>query len=90
MSHAVKYLDFHCSTREKNILQTINSFAYDPLETDHYHGNLTFHKEPVYKGREAAKEAIKKLCKDKYYSDHAVKYREGRKVYWLIKVEWHC
>jgi hypothetical protein len=89
MSHAIRYLTFHCSTSEKAILREINEFAYDPQETSGYHGDLTFHKEPVYKGREAAEEAIAKLDKG-WYSDHAVRYREGRKIYWLVKVEWHC
>lgn len=52
MSHAIRYLDYHCSISEKAILKDINSFAYDPKETIGYHGDLTFHKEPVYKNRE--------------------------------------
>ena len=23
-------------------------------------------------------------------SEHAVRYRQGRKIYWLVKCEWHC
>ena len=30
MSHAIRYLDYHCSTSEKQILDDINRFAYDP------------------------------------------------------------
>ena len=89
MSHAIRHLDYHCSVSEKTILKDINSFAYDPQETSGYHGDLTFHKEPVYKTREDAMAAIEKLDKG-WYSDHAVRYRDGRKIYWLVKVEWHC
>lgn len=89
MSHAIRYLDYHCSTSEKQILDDINRFAYDPQETIGYHGGMIFHKEPVYKNREEAEEAIKKLDKG-WYDDHAVRYRLGRKIYWLVKVEWHC
>ena len=89
MSHAIEYLDYHCSTSEKAILKDINSFAYDPQETSGYHGDMTFHKEPVYKNREEAMAAIEKLDKG-WYSDHAVRYREGRRINWLVKVEWHC
>lgn len=89
MSHAIQYLDYHCSASEKTILKDINSFAYDPQETSGYHGDLTFHKEPVYKTREEAMAAIEKLDKG-WYSDHAVRYRDGRKIFWLVKVEWHC
>lgn len=89
MSHAIRHLDYHCSVSEKAILKDINSFAYDPRETIGYHGDLTFHKEPVYKNREEAMAAIKKLERGRY-NDHAVRYRNGRKIFWLVKVEWHC
>ena len=89
MSHAIRHLDYHCSVSEKTILKDINSFAYDPQETSGYHGDLTFHKEPVYKTREDAMAAIEKLDRG-WYSDHAVRYRDSRKIFLLIKVEWHC
>jgi hypothetical protein len=25
-----------------------------------------------------------------WYDDHAVRFRDGRKIYWLVKIEWHC
>jgi hypothetical protein len=89
MSHVIKHLTYHCSTSEKQILKDINRFAYDPKESSGYHGDLTFHKEPVYKNIEEAEEAIRKLDKG-WYSDHAVRYREGRKIFWLVKIEWHA
>ena len=89
MSHAIKHLDYHCSISETSILKDINSFAYDPQESHGYHGDLTFHKEPVYKDRDEALKAIETFDKG-WYNDHAVRYREGRKIYWLVKVEWHC
>lgn len=88
MSHAIGYLNFHCSTSEKQILKELNSFAYDPQETSGYHGNLHFHKEPVYKNEEEARAAIKRLDRG-WYDDHAVRYREGRKIFWLVKYEYH-
>ena len=89
MSHAIQYLDYHCSKSEHAILKDINSFAYDPQESSGYHGDLTFHKEPVYKNREEARAAIEKMDHG-WYNDHAVRYRDGRKIFWLVKVEWHC
>jgi hypothetical protein len=89
MSHAIRHLDYHCSVSEKAILRDINSFAYDREESSGYHGNLKFHAEPVYKNRDEAQKAIEKLDKG-WYDDHAVRYRNGRKIYWLVKVEWHC
>lgn len=89
MSHAIRHLDYHCSVSEKAILRDINSFAYDREESSGYHGNLKFHTEPVYKTRDEAQKAIEKLDRG-WYDDHAVRYRNGRKIYWLVKVEWHC
>lgn len=89
MSHAIRYLDYHCSVSEKAILKDINSFAYDPQESSGYHGNLKFHNDVIYKNREEAKEAIEKMDKG-WYDDHAVYYKDGRKKYYLVKVEWHC
>ena len=89
MSHQIQYIDYPCRTSEHVIQKDLNHFAYDPQETSGYHGDLTFHKEPVYKTREDAMAAIEKLDRG-WYSDHAVRYRDGRKIFWLIKVEWHC
>ena len=88
MSHAIQYLDYHCSKSEHAILKDVNSFAYDPQESSGYHGDLTFHREPVYPNREAAQAAIQKLDRG-WYNDHAVMYRDGRKKFWLVKVEYH-
>ena len=88
MGHIINHYVYHCSTSEKSILKDFNKFAYDPQETSGYHGNLTFHREPVYKNREEAYEAIKKLDKG-WYDDHAVRFRDGRKIYWLVKCEYH-
>ena len=89
MGHAIRYLDYHCSKSEKAILKEINQFAYDPQESSGYHGGMVFHKDLVYKNRDEAKKAIEKLDKG-WYDDHAVRYRDGRRIYWLVKVEWHC
>ena len=89
MSHAIRYITFHCSTSEKQILKELNRFAYDPQETSGYHGNLVFHKDIVCKDEDEARAMIEKLDKG-WYDDHAVYYKDGRRKYWLVKVEWHC
>ena len=89
MSHAIRHLDYHCSTSERAILNDIGSFAYDPQETSGYHGNMTFHKEPVYPNREEAEAALAKLDRG-WYDDHAVYFKDGRKKFWLVKYEYHC
>ena len=89
MSHQIRHLVYHCSTSEKHILKDINEFAYDPQESSGYHGNLKFHKDIVCKNEEEAYEKIKELDKG-WYDDHAVMFKDGRKKYYLVKVEWHC
>lgn len=89
MSHCIQYLNYHCSKSEKAILKDLNRFAYDPKESSGYHGNLTFHKDIVCKTKEEAKEKLIQLDKG-WYDDHAVYYKDGRKKYWLCKVEYHC
>lgn len=89
MSHAIRYLTYHCSTSEAAILKDINRFAYDSEETSGYHGNLHFHRDIVCANEEEAMEKIKTLDKG-WYDDHAVFFRDGRKKYWLVKIEWHC
>lgn len=89
MSHDIRYISYHCSKSKYSILKEINSFAYDPEESSGYHGNLKFHEDIVCKNKEEAKEKLKQLDKG-WYDDHAVYYKDGRKKYWLVKVEWHC
>ena len=89
MSHAIRHLDYHCSVSKKQILKDINSFAYDPQESSGYHGGLVFHDDIVCKTREEAMEKLASLDRG-WYDDHAVFYKDGRKKYWLVKVEWHC
>ena len=89
MGHAIRYLTYHCSTSENQILKDINRFAYDPQETSGYHGNLKFHKDIVCKNEDEARATIEKLDKG-WHDDHAVMFKDGRKKYYLVKVEWHC
>lgn len=89
MSHEIRYLTYHCSTKEKQILKDLNSFAYDPQETSGYHGNLLFHRNIICKSEEEAKTEIDRLSKHAY-DDHAVFYKVGKKKFWLVKCEWHC
>lgn len=89
MSHQIQYIDYPCRTSEHAIQKDLNRFAYNSQESSGYHGNLTFHKEPVYKNRAEALAAIENMDRG-WYDDHAVRYRDGRKISWLVKVEWHC
>ena len=89
MSHAIRHLDYHCSVSKRQILKDINSFSYDPQESSGYQGGLDFHDDIVCKTREEAMEKLASLDKG-WSDDHAIYYKDGRKKYWLVKVESHC
>ena len=88
MGHAINYTS--CSNKDINRhLKRVLATAYDPMESSSYHGNMTVHKDIICKNRDEAEETIKRLDTG-WYSDHAVRYRDGRRLTWLIKYEYHC
>ncbi len=63
-------------TTEKNLrafIKRMTQNAYDPQETGDYHGNLTVHKNNVYKDYDEALRAIERYGSG-WYSDHIVMY----------------
>lgn len=88
MGHAINY--FTCGNRElKRELKRHLATAYDPHETSRYHGNMTIHDRVTYDSYEEAEKAIERYDTG-WYSDHAVRYKDGRRVMWLVKYEYHC
>ena len=86
MGHQINHYTTKATT-EKNLkawISRITDSAYDPQETSCYHGNLTIHKDKVYKDYNEALAAIEKYDNG-WYDDHIVKYYdlsdEGRKKY---------
>lgn len=70
MGHQIDYHTLPGNATNAEIME-LTKYAYDPQETCCYHGNLTIHREAVYKDREEAEEAISKFDTG-WYSDHAV------------------
>ena len=90
MGHCIGHLEYRKSqTTPKKILKELNRWAYDPQETIGYHMNMHFHDYPVYKNREEAEKAIKQMDRG-WYDDHAVLFKDGRVIKWLVKYEYHC
>lgn len=88
MGHSVNYIT--CPNGKiKEAIRHIERVAFDPHETSHYHGNMSIHKNIIAKNREEAEALIDKWDTG-WYSDHAVRFKEGRKYTWLIKYEYHC
>ena len=88
MGHSINYVT--CGNKDlKKCLKEIFRTAFDPMETSGYHGNMTVHENIICKDRNEAHEKIEKWDTG-WYSDHAVRYKDGRKYKWLIKYEYHC
>ena len=88
MGHCINHVT--CANKDiKAALKRYLSCAYDPEESSGYHGNMTVHKDIICKNREEAERMIERLDTG-WYSDHAVRYKDGRKLTWLIKYEYHC
>ena len=88
MSHSINYIT--CPNKDiKKALKHIQRTAFDPQETCSYHGNMTVHEKTVCKNREEAERFIERHDTG-WYSDHAVRFKDGRKYTWLIKYEYHC
>lgn len=88
MGHSINMVT--CPNKDINkCLKRHLATAYDPEESCGYHGNMTIHKDVICKNREDA-EAFIERHDTGWYSDHAVRFKEGRKLTWLIKYEYHC
>lgn len=88
MGHSINWTT--CGNADiKKHLKRVLSTAYDPQESSGYHGNMTIHRDVICKNEEEAKEFIRSHDRG-LYSDHAVRYKDGRKLRWLIKYEYHC
>lgn len=88
MGHSINYTTCRNADIKKH-LKRVLSTAYDPMETCCYHGNMNVHKDIICKDMSEAEEKIRSLDTG-WYSDHAVRYKDGRKLMWLIKYEYHC
>lgn len=63
MGHQIEYYSTKVTT-EKNLklfISRITGNAYDPRESGGYHGNLTIHRNEIYKNYEEAVEASKNM-----------------------------
>lgn len=88
MGHSINY--FSCANADlKKALKRRLTTAYDPEETSGYHGNMHIHKDIICKDYAEAVKTIERLDRG-WYDDHAVRYKEGRKLFWLVKYEYHC
>lgn len=84
MGHSINHYTRKVTTKKdlQAFIDEITENAFDPQETDSYHGNLTVHEITVYENYDAALKAIEAYDND-WYDDHIVQFwgisEEGRK-----------
>lgn len=86
--HAIHLWSFPCKTNEKVILSECAKCAD---ENGDYEGQIThiLFKDEVKKNYEEAETWIRENDKG-WYDNLAIKYKEGRRIMWLVKFEYHC
>ena len=86
--HMIKYRDYPTRRSKKQILEDCNDYAM--REGDYHHGlyNGIRFVDSVVKNREEAEKWIK-LNDCGWYDNLAIRYKNGRKINWLVKIEFH-
>lgn len=90
MSHCVTFRSYPCKKTEGGILRDLNHWAFDPQETSRYHGDMRFFKDKLFDNYEDAKKRLEDHYDNHNYQDACVRYKDGRKIFWLAKIEYHC
>lgn len=90
MAHNISYLDYHCSCSQRQIQKRLDDF----VACEDYKEGATGLPRPIRwidhlcKNRDEALGYIESRDKG-WYDCLAVKYKNGRKIYWLVKIEYH-
>lgn len=91
MSHQIVYREFGSKKTQKAIEKEMNSIAEHYSD---YHDGLA---SPIVfkdkcadiKDRETAERFIENWAEGKFYPQLAVRYQDGRKKTWLVRIEFH-
>ena len=90
MAHNIRHLDYHCSRSQREIQKRLDNF----VACEDYEEGAVGLPNPirwidrVCKNREEAEEYIKNHDRG-WYDCLAVKYKSSRKIFWLVKIEYH-
>ena len=88
--HNIRYFDYHCSHSKKQIEKHLNHF----VAMEDWQEGASGLPSPirwidrVCKNYEEAEEYIKSHDRG-WYDCLAIKYKMSRKIYWLVKIEYH-
>lgn len=86
--HALRTLEFTSRKSTKTILKECQKIAD---EDGDYKGQIEYirFKDQVLKNRKQAEEWIE-LNDKGWYDNLAIKFKDGGKTTWLVKIEYHC
>jgi hypothetical protein len=88
--HNIKYLSYHCSASKRQIEKRLNAYV---AREDWEEGASGLPSpirwiDKVFKTYDEAEAYIEGHDRG-WYDCLAVKYKVGRKIYWLVKIEYH-
>lgn len=90
MSHNIRYFNYHCSCSQKQVQNKLDNF----VACEDYEEGAVGLPRPIRwinhicKDRDEAEEYIKNHDRG-WYDCLAVQYKNSRKKYWLVKIEYH-
>lgn len=90
MAHNICHFDYHCSNSQKKVERDLDNF----VAHEDWQEGATGLPQPiiwidrVFPNRDEALGYIKSNDRG-WYDCLAVKYKKGRKIYWLVKIEYH-
>jgi len=87
--HAIEYLDFSCRTSERTIYKECKRLADREGDYPNQLDSGIRFKDYVMKNRAEAENWIEQHDSG-WYDNLAIKYKDGRKIMWLVKIEFHC
>ncbi len=87
--HAIETLTFPTGTTKRQITKACNERAKECGDYGHgLDGEIRFN-DTVLRGIAEAQKWIKEHDRG-WYDNLAIRYRAERKIYWLVKIEYHC
>ena len=90
MAHNIRHFVFHCSSSKKQLEKMLDSYV---AREDYEEGAVGLPSpirwiDHLCKSREEAEEYIQTHDRG-WYDCLAVRYKRSRKIYWLVKIEYH-
>lgn len=89
MGHAIHNIDFPVAKSKRAIQSICEEIANENGDYEDQLASGIRFADVVLKNRDEAKKWIERNDSG-WYDQLAVKYKDGRKIMWLVKIEYHC